>query len=79
MTHATKGKVTRGSTTTLPSGNTLEEVKYVSSYKYLGVEHLMGAKLRQVRKRITMEYLSRVKTVWKSKVNAHSKVKLHNT
>ena len=36
--HARKGKVTRGSSTTLPSGNALEEVKYGSSYKYLGVE-----------------------------------------
>ena len=37
------------------------------------------AKLLHVRRRIKSEYLSRVKRVWKSKVNARSKVKLHNT
>ena len=39
----------------------------------------MGAKLLHVRRRITTEYLCRVKRVWKSRVNARSKVKLHNT
>ena len=79
VSHARKGKVARGGSTTLPSGNALEEVEYGSSYKYLGVEQLMGAKLLHVRRRIKSEYLSRVKRVWKSKVNARSKVKLHNT
>ena len=77
VTHARKGKVTRRSNTTLPSGNALDEVKYRSSHKYL--VQLMRAKLIHMRRRITAEYLSRVKKVWKSKVNARNKVRLHNT
>lgn len=77
--HASRGRVVTRGETELPTGNTIEEVQYGQTYKYLGVEQLMGADLVRVRQSITKEYLRRVRKTWKSKLSRNNKVKLHNT
>ena len=51
----------------------------MDSYKYLGVEQLLGVRRGQTVKRVSDEYLKRVKMVWRSSLNSSKTVRLHNS
>lgn len=57
-----KGRLVTTGSSALPSGRTVCELDEEDSYRYLGVEQLMGAKLREVKRRIGKKYLKRVRT-----------------
>ena len=59
VAHLKRGRlVKRGGVAT--KNATIKEVGSRESYRYLGMEQLMGPKLRDVRRRVRKEYLRRV-------------------
>lgn len=57
--HAIRGQVVEQGEMELPTGSKIEEVQYGQTYKYLGVQQLMGAELGKVRETSTCGGLER--------------------
>ena len=60
------GKVVQGGSLILATGAAIEDVEYGSTYRYLGVHQLFGAKLAKMKQRIVMEYVGRLRKTWGS-------------
>ena len=73
------GKVVQGGSLPLATGAAIEEVKYGSTYRYLGVHQLFGAKLAKTKQRIVMEYVGRLRKTWGNRLNSKNAVKASNS
>ena len=49
------------------------------SYRYLGVEQVIGPRSRETKDRVIQEYLRRGLVVWSSSLSAAAKVRAHNS
>ena len=79
VVHMRAGRVRSvGGVESLRAGR-VSEIGRGSSYKYLGVEQLIGRKDGMARKRVTEEYLRRTRKVWNSHLKMKSKVAVHNS
>ncbi len=78
VAHMRAGRVKRlGGISAGHAGNISEVMS--GSYRYLGVEQLMGPKDSRTRKRVEDEYLHRVRKTWNSRLSVGSKVRAHNS
>ena len=78
VAHFRRGKVTqRGGVATRL--HQIQELKEADSYRYLGVEQLMGPRSKKMRQLVKKEYYRRVRSVWARQLNGGSKVRVHNT
>ncbi len=75
--HMRAGRVVSGGSLEGLTGN-IREVDD-STYKYLGVAQIIGARRKQTRKRVTIEYLKRVRKTWKTALSAKAMVAAHNS
>jgi hypothetical protein len=67
-----RGKAYPSMTTTIPA------VREDDLYKYLGIEQTLVSDPKAAKERLRAEYLSRLKRVWSSEMNAKNKVNATN-
>ena len=71
----------KGGKVTSPQGNRFEEIRVLQagdSYKYLGVEQLLGTLEEVVKFRLWQEFLQQLKWVWGSELSGRQKVEVTN-
>ena len=59
-------------------GDDIEEISG-STYRYLGIEQMIGTRSKETKDKVVMEYLQRVQIVWSSPLSAGAKVRAHNS
>ena len=59
-------------------GDDIEEISG-STYRYLGIEQMIGIRSRETKDKVVREYLQRVQIVWSSPLSAGAKVRAHNS
>ena len=59
-------------------GDDIEEISG-STYRYLGIEQMIGTRSRETKDKVVREYLQRVQIVWSSPLSAGAKVRAHNS
>jgi hypothetical protein len=67
-----------GDGVSLDNDRTIPAMREDDPYKYLGIEQTLVSDPRAVKERLRAEYLSRLKRVWSSEMNAKNKVNATN-
>ena len=78
MAHVRRGKLVDGGPAALDDGREIPAVNKGNPYKYLGIEQAFEPDQMAVKARLFKEYLSRLKRIWFSDLNAKHKVQASN-
>ena len=77
VAHLRSGRIRQRGGVELRS-DSIEEISD-STYRYLGIEQVIGIRSRETKDKVVREYLRRVQIVWSSPLSAGAKVRGHNS
>jgi hypothetical protein len=77
--HVVGGRVVQGGRIPLATGDSIDEVAYGDTYKYLGMDQLFGVNLTKSKNRVRAEFYKRMRKTWKSELNSRNMVKANNS
>jgi hypothetical protein len=63
----------------LAKGDSIEEVEYGGTYKYMGMDQLFGVNLTKSKNRVRAELFKQMRKTWQSELNSRSMVRANNT
>ncbi len=79
VAHMRAGRVRRGGDVDTLRAGRIGEITGGGTYRYLGIEQVFGKKSVETRKKVSNEYLRRVRKTWNSSLKSRSKAVMHNS